>query len=110
MNDVDSGDLAKLWRYAVLRMCESQELNALSRELALHSELIDFSNHIALIRTDVKVLTMPHVCKGLQTALRGFYPDIRLIVEVGAAANKPADAFASAPGVAKDALQKASRK
>lgn len=107
MNDAENGDLATLWRYAVLRMRESQGLNALSWELALHSELVDFSDHIALIRTDVEVLTMPHVCKGLQTALRGFYPGIRLIVEAGEATNKPADAFEKAPGIAEAALQKA---
>ena len=108
-DEASDDDLHAMWCRAILRMTESHGLAALSRELAMHSELVDASRHIALIRTDVAVLTMPHVCLGLQTALREIFPEIRLIVETGNTRATPAGVFNAAARQARRAMVRAGR-
>ncbi len=81
------------WNDIVGRLVASEAINALTRELALQSELCARDGGAWTLRVERQSLNQPAACEKLQLAVQALLnlePALRLVVEVGPVADTPA--------------------
>lgn len=81
------------WSDIVGQLITAEAVNALTRELALQSELCAREGHAWTLRVERQSLNQPAACEKLQVALQALLnaePAIQVLIEVGPVADTPA--------------------
>ncbi len=85
--------LGNEWSDVVGQLVTSEAVNALTRELALQSELCAREGSVWTLRVERQSLNQPAACEKLQAALQALLnaePAIQMLIEVGPVADTPA--------------------
>ncbi len=85
--------LGNEWSDIVGQLITAEAVNALTRELALQSELCAREGHTWTLRVERQSLNQPAACEKLQAALQALLnaePAIQVLIEVGPVADTPA--------------------
>ncbi|MES2943254.1 MAG: DNA polymerase III subunit gamma/tau [Pseudomonadota bacterium] len=91
--------LGDVWSQLVTQMVAAELIAALTREVALQSELRAQDGHVWLLRVERHSLNQPNACEKLQTALQivvASDPAIKLVLEIGTVTDTPARRNAAA--------------
>jgi DNA polymerase III subunit gamma/tau len=78
------------WHATVTQLVASEAINALTRELALQSQLVGRDTDQWMLRIERETLNQPSSREKLTAALNGLGHDVKLTIEIGAVVDSPA--------------------
>ena len=78
------------WHATVTQLVASEAINALTRELALQSQLVGRDTDQWMLRIERETLNQPSSREKLTAALNGLGHDIKLTIEIGGVVDSPA--------------------